>query len=1315
MAKKKDINLEGRLVLHAWVNDLFGYGSTRELLSDLEKADEGFDGKGRSGVFYRLRSRSDKLKLPLADLERYDENVRRHLERINHHRPEPVTLRYFQHLAALYAELFLDRWSTDRDTLADELNAFAGRQEEPVSFAADDLNKLAFWMATGSGKTLLMHLNYRQFLHYAKEPPDNVLLITPNAGLTDQHLDEMRKSGISCERFSAEESGLGLTSTETVRVLEITKLTRNKKGGGESVDVESFEGRSLIFVDEGHKGAGDGKDSNLDKAWRPLRNHLAEKGFTFEYSATFGQAIQASKSRELAEEYGKAILFDYSYRHFYEDGYGKDFRILNLKNQTAEYTDLLLLGNLLSFHEQRRYFAEHREELKDYRLAPPLWVFVGSSVNKERGDVITVSRFLQRFLKNENGWAVETIEKLLRGETELKDSDDRDAFAGRFGYLKDGAPAREVFEDVLREVFHAGAGGGLHVADIKGSEGELGLKVAGAERYFGLIYIGDTSAFKKLLEAEAPEVVVEEDAFAGGLFREVDRVDSQVNVLIGARKFIEGWSSWRVSNMGLLNIGKSEGSQIIQLFGRGVRLKGRDYSLKRSSFMGNPEDHPEHIDLLETLNIFAVEANYMVEFRKYLEREGVDPGGYEEIPFPIHREDSLIDEGLYVPTVPKDREFAENDYVVLDENEDIKVNLDLSIRAESMRMGEGGVSTVAARAGQGRLVEEPYLSMLDWTRIHLDLLDYKEAKGFHNLLVPPEVPRRVMEKKEPARYNLIADDSVFEARSFAGLVELQEAIQAILRKYVDKFYGVRQQRWDSENMVLAQLTGEHPNFADYTVKVKSSEEALVDEVKKLASRANGARDGDAGSLPNIRFDRHLYQPLLKDWGEEAKVSPPGLNESEEKFISALRSYCRGQNGDAGSGRELFLLRNLTRSKGVGFFNTAGFYPDFILWVKEASGAQKVVFVEPHGMRNDDPPPYNEKVDLYLELRDLSDRIARRCEQEVFLDSYIVSATPFHELSKRWGEGWTRERFARRHVLFEDDLDAGISALVEPRDELERRISTSYPSPLASGFRSLARIVDPRDLYREQLRFAENLLAFLASVSLALLREEDRAKAGIDIRKHWSGGVSPGDWKEITQRCSKVFAGYRDVPLASAIQRLKIGSEQKGFGRDIIELIRAKNDYKHDRGPFGLEDIESASNEVQEKLRRCMEALAFFTDYPIRRVEETNANSSGGFSIDCVRYMGDRPDFPREELLLHQAPRKGGLYLDPGSEDWTPLYPFVVLTACPDCEVEETYFIDAWDRRKNTARMKSFEHGHTTSNSEVSDSLAEWETADEAAS
>lgn len=247
-----------------------------------------------------------------------------------------------------------------------------------------------------------------------------------------------------------------------------------------------------------------------------------------------------------------------------------------------------------------------------------------------------------------------------------------------------------------------------------------------------------------------------------------------------------------------------------------------------------------------------------------------------------------------------------------------------------------------------------------------------------------------------------------------------------------------------------------------------------------------------------------------------------------------------------------------------------------------------------------------------------------------------------------GEGWTRQRFARKHVLFEDDLDARIPTLLAPRDELEHRISTSYPYPLASGFRFLMGAGNPRDLYREQLRFAENILAFLASVSLTLLREEDRGEVGLDVKKYWSGGISPGDWKEIIQRCSKVFGGYRDVPLATAIRRLKIGSEQKGFGRDVIELIRAKNDFKHDRGPAGLEDMADASDEVQERFRRCMEALAFLADYPIRRVREVEADPGGGFSVKCLRYTGAQPNLPQEEVHLPKAPRENDLYLYPAA-------------------------------------------------------------------
>ena len=85
--------------------------------------------------------------------------------------------------------------------------------------------------------------------------------------------------------------------------------------------------------------------------------------------------------------------------------------------------------------------------------------------------------------------------------------------------------------------------------------------------------------------------------------------------------------------MGLLNIGRQEGSQIIQLFGRGVRLRGKDMSLKRSSALdGEP---PHNLSLLETLNIFAVRANFMAEFREYLTREGVSYEGQIEMEFPI--------------------------------------------------------------------------------------------------------------------------------------------------------------------------------------------------------------------------------------------------------------------------------------------------------------------------------------------------------------------------------------------------------------------------------------------------------------------------------------------------------------------------------------------------------------------------------------------------------------------------------------------------------------------------------------------------------
>jgi len=1020
------VKLEQRLVLLAWLNSLLGYKDNRELLRDMKEASEGFDGQGLSGVYHRLVGRGDKLKITEADLVRYEDNVRRHLDAMNAGRAEPITLRYFQHLAVLYAEVLLD-WRFNRPgELLRALNRFVAernRKKPPgdvpdPKFTESDLDKIAFWMATGSGKTLIMHINYRQFLHYNRQPLDNILLITPNEGLTEQHMAEMAASGIPCERFSIEESGLRLSEKNTVRVIEITKLVEEKRGGGVSVDVEAFEGNNLIFVDEGHKGSGGEK-------WRTVRDHLGETGFTFEYSATFGQALTAARKDALTEEYGKAIAFDYSYRYFHGDGYGKDFHVLNLRQETTEeQTETLLLGNLLSFYEQQRCFREQGDPLRPYNLEKPLWVFVGSSVNavytedrRKRSDVLTVARFLHHVLENSDGWAIRALRKIIEGKTGLVDGNGEDVFAGRFDYLRGGSTdAEDIYADVLDKVFHAPAGGSLHLCDIWGSDGELGLKVSGAERYFGLIYIGDTSAFKKLVEEDGSGIVLEEDALSESLFEGIGEPDTDINVLVGAKKFMEGWNSWRVSNMGLLNIGRTEGSEIIQLFGRGVRLRGRDFSLRRSAALDG--NHPPHIRLLETLNIFAVRANYMAQFRAYLEREGVEVEGHVELPLAIRPNREFLRRGLVVPRIPAGRNFAQECDILLEPDRAVVVAVDVSVRVEAMRSGPGGVTMVAMRSGEEREIPAASLDMLDWESIYLELLEYKEQKGYTNLAVLPGAPRKVIEARDPRLYRLTADEAVVKPRSPADVAVLREAVLSILRKYTDKFYRVCQERWDSENMEYATLGKEDPNLQDYVVRVPRSHDVLIRAVNDLIKEADRVYREETRVLPNIHFDRHLFQPLLVQRDDRITSVPPGLTPSEKRFVENLREYVRREGKKALASKEIFLLRNLSRGKGVGFFENEGFYPDFILWIKE-SGKLRIVFIEPHGMLLEPAYGASDKATLHERLRDLSKKWGRKTGlKDVELDSFIVSATPYDELKPRWGDGsWTREQFAEAHILF----------------------------------------------------------------------------------------------------------------------------------------------------------------------------------------------------------------------------------------------------------------------------------------------------------
>ena len=128
------VKLEERLTLLAWLNDRFGYRSNRELLADMKQAAEGFDATGRSFVYYRLIALGDKLQVPPDDLARYDDNIRSHLAAMNARRPEPITLRYFQHLAA-HARAHGGDVSVDLGIVGDHAGERVGVDAHPVQRA----------------------------------------------------------------------------------------------------------------------------------------------------------------------------------------------------------------------------------------------------------------------------------------------------------------------------------------------------------------------------------------------------------------------------------------------------------------------------------------------------------------------------------------------------------------------------------------------------------------------------------------------------------------------------------------------------------------------------------------------------------------------------------------------------------------------------------------------------------------------------------------------------------------------------------------------------------------------------------------------------------------------------------------------------------------------------------------------------------------------------------------------------------------------------------------------------------------------------
>lgn len=562
---------------------------------------------------------------------------------------------------------------------------------------------------------------------------------------------------------------------------------------------------------------------------------------------------------------------------------------------------------------------------------------------------------------------------------------------------------------------------------IKGESGEIVLRVGTSEMPFGLINVGNAKSLcdhvSEVVNQRGINLTIEDSEFSETLFTSVKDSTSPVNLLIGSKKFIEGWDCWRVSTMGLMHVGKSEGAQIIQLFGRGVRLKGYGWSLKRSDY-SKPPVCPPFIEELETLNVFGIKANFMEEFRKFLEKEGL-PGNkrHKIITIPLNVTYEFEKKLMTLRPKHKASDGKEYDFKkdapvpTIDEVSEYvmsnKIVVDWYPRIQAMKSPDLAPSTPRKLKKKNQVfLQAQILTLLDYDKIYFELERYKCERNWHNLNITKNGIRKLLNDRN--WYTLYLPKSHSNLNKFSDVFLLQQVVTELLKRYCERYYNHCKREFIEPRMELRELAENDENIPQdefYQLFVHSNEEQLIQAIEKIKK----VLEQGEGEFPNVddlqvcNFGTHLFQPLLHTpSGGKISNRPVALNESEYQFVTDLKIW-HDYNKSAleKEGTELFLLRNMNRGKGVGFFEAGNFHPDFILWMLN-KGKQYVTFIEPHGLMHERLD--SEKILFYERIKDVQRRLA---DSTVVLNSFILSWTPFSQL--KWGK--SQDELEEMHVMF----------------------------------------------------------------------------------------------------------------------------------------------------------------------------------------------------------------------------------------------------------------------------------------------------------
>jgi len=842
-----------------------------------------------------------------------------------------------------------------------------GERELPY---AELINRMGFWMATGSGKTLVI-VKLLQTLWSLMQldlvPRRDVLVLTHREDLLDQlrnHVRDFNMGGAAPhlrlrelrEYPEAVREHPSLVGRDELTVFTYRSDNLSDVQRERIVDFRNYDngGKWYVLLDEAHKG--DKEDSKRQHIY----NILSRNGFLFNFSATFTDPRDRLTT-----------AYEFNLASFIQGGYGKHVSLMQLENRPLGSPQTLKVSRQDDFTDEEKqrivlqsllmlaYIAKARASLCDTAGAAlyhrPLLLALVNSVNTEEADLKLFFRELARIAAGDvSPQAFTAAKTALRGE-----------LAAGPEFLYEGekfAFDAALFEgltrtDIYRYVFNAERRGGIEVLVRPSNDKELAFKLKTSAAAFALIKIGDSTPWRKG-ELAGYEIIkgFEDESFFGRL----NDADSTVNLLMGSRSFYEGWDSNRPNVITFINIGVGEDAQkfVLQSVGRGVRIEPRPGKRKRLHSLHNAGEVDDaafeaarpFLHAVEALFIFGTKRAALETILAGLETERPQEAG-TPLALEVNPAAQTAAHPLLIPT------FRRLDgRLLVDQREPRK--FELQDRERSLLQGY-----VDYLADDRLLLAHHGLAPQQIGLLHKTL--DAPATYFHGqterrfgrveVLLPRLTQYFAIAPQEVAGFRPLADEIVHFKHirvTLADISELRGQIEAV-KRYVPPAARIAELR---EQRRLGLLDDDAYDAA----------RLALDRIQPETTF-----DHDGQRLHIKHAASHYYLPLLiSDRERVSYINHVIRTDSERRFLNQLEAYLKeADNGFKQYDWWLFSRTDETLDRVIlPYYDPSqnrirDFHPDFVFWLVKAQTYYTILFVDPKGMKIGD---YQYKIDGYGE-------------------------------------------------------------------------------------------------------------------------------------------------------------------------------------------------------------------------------------------------------------------------------------------------------------------------------------------------------------